>query len=55
MIENNKYFPGEPPEGTPTLGVVFYILHAKDIEDATGYEPIGYVISDEDEDDEEND
>ena len=43
-----KFVPGQPEEGTPTLGVVFYILHDKEIRELTGFEPIGYVVDDED-------
>jgi len=43
----DKFIHGEPEEGTPTLGVVFYILHKNDIVEATGHEPIGYVVEEE--------
>ena len=43
-----KFISGQPEDGTPTLGVVFYILHEKEIVEATGREPIGYVVEEED-------
>ncbi len=45
----NKFIYSVPEEGTPTLGVVFHIVREKDIKEATGYEPIGYVVDDEEE------
>ncbi len=39
-----KFVRREPEEGTPTFGVVFYILHTNEIKRATGLEPIGYVV-----------
>lgn len=44
-----KYIDGEPSEGTPVVGVVYYILRQEDIEADTGAEPIGYVIEDSEE------
>jgi hypothetical protein len=49
-VSEKLRFERDPEEGTPTLGVVFYILHKKEIIEATGREPIGYVIEDEDDD-----
>ena len=46
----NKYINDEPEEGTPTLGVVYHIVRRREIEDATGLEPIGYVVGDDDDD-----
>ena len=52
-----RYINGEPPEGTPTLGVVYHMLHQKAIKAhfiAAGNEPpevYGYVVVDEDEED----
>jgi hypothetical protein len=46
-----RFIPGKPKEGTPTLGVVFYVLHENEIIEATAREPIGYVIEEEATDD----
>ena len=55
MSTKYRYVPGEPPEGTLTLGVVYHMLHEKAVRVAfaeCGLEPpraLGYVVVDEDE------
>ncbi len=46
---SNIYITGEPEDGTLTLGAVYYILKTKEIYEATGLKPIGYVIDVDDE------
>lgn len=36
-------FVHNPEEGRPTLGVVFHVTHEKEIQETTGWKPIGYV------------
>lgn len=51
-----RYVPGEPPEGTPTLGVVYHMIQERYIADMAhrlGFDcplVIGYVVVDEDAD-----
>jgi hypothetical protein len=47
----DKFIYGRPEEGTLTLGVVFHVVRERDIRELTGYEPIGYVIESEEEED----
>ena len=39
-----RFIFGEPEEGQPTLGVVYHVLRQKEIEEATGLKPMGYVV-----------
>jgi hypothetical protein len=47
----NKLIFYPPAEGQLTLGVIFHMVREKAIREATGFEPIGYVVDDEDDDD----
>lgn len=40
-------------EGTPTLGVVYYLLKERLISIMTGLEPMGYIVVEEEKDQEE--
>ena len=52
-----RFIEGEPPEGTPTLGVVYHMIRQRAIRERfedVGIEPphaLGYVVVDEDEED----
>lgn len=58
---NLEFVPGEPEEGTPTIGVVFSITDRDEIIEKTGLVPIGYLceplieveLEDENEEDKE--
>ena len=48
-MKRRKFIFYEPNEGTMTLGVVFHVDQEKSIK-GWGYEPIGYVIEEEEPD-----